>query len=82
MGKLKSGSALNKMFFYSDGNEGGRNSFFHKNLLKLDATLAKKKLKGLDYRYKHYPTETHMTEPVVAYFDALRFIFKDWEKYR
>ncbi|MFD2934364.1 alpha/beta hydrolase [Spirosoma flavum] len=80
--KLKTGSALNKMFFYSDGNEGGSNSFFHKNLLKLDATLAKKKLKGLDYLYKHYPTETHMTEPVVAYFDALRFIFKDWGKHR
>lgn len=80
--KLKHGSALNKMLFFSDGNEGGRNSFFHKSLVKLEATLAKKKLKRLDYRYKHYPTETHMTEPVVAYFDALRFIFKDWEKQR
>lgn len=79
---LKTGSILNKLFFYSDGNEGGRNSFFHKNLVKLDATLAKKKLKGLHYLYKHYPTETHMTEPVVAYFDALRFIFNDWEKHR
>lgn len=79
--KLKTGSALNKLFFFSDGNEGGRNSFFHKNLIKLEATLAKKKLKRLDYLYKHYPTETHMTEPVVAYFDALRFMFKDWEKH-
>ncbi|MCE7065184.1 alpha/beta hydrolase [Dyadobacter sp. CY326] len=79
---LKNGAALDKIFFYSDGNEGGNNSFFHKNLLQLDATIAKKKLKGFDYLYKHYPTETHMTEPVVAYFDALRFIFKDWEKSR
>ncbi|MBD2757229.1 alpha/beta hydrolase [Spirosoma validum] len=79
---LKTGSALNKAFFFSDGNEGRANSFFHKDLVTLEATLAKKKLKGLDYRYKHYPTETHMTEPVVAYFDALRFIFKDWEKHR
>lgn len=78
--KLKNGSALQKKLFISDGNEGGANSFFHKNLVKLDATLAKKKLKGLDYRYKHYPTETHMTEPIVAYFDALRFIFRDWAK--
>lgn len=75
--KLKSGSALHKMLFFSDGNEGGPNSFFHKGLLRLDATLAKKKLKRLAYRYKHYPAETHMTEPIVAYFDALRFIFKD-----
>ncbi len=78
--KLKSGSTLHKTLFLSDGNEGGADSFFHKHLLKLEATLAGKKLKKLDYRYKHYPTETHMTEPVVAYFDALRFIFKDWEK--
>ncbi|GAB4020920.1 alpha/beta hydrolase-fold protein [Spirosoma migulaei] len=80
--KLKTGSTLNKMLFISDGNEGGRNSFFHKHLLRLEATLATKKLKGFAYRYKHYPTETHMTEPVVAYFDALRFIFKNWETHR
>ena len=80
--KLKNGSALNKLFFCSDGNEGGRNSFFHKSLLKLDATLTKKRLKRFDYLYKHYPTETHMTEPVVAYFDALRFIFREWRKQR
>lgn len=80
--KLKTGSALNKILFVSDGNEGGRNSFFHKNLIKLDATLAKKKLNRLAYLCKHYPSETHMTEPVVAYFDALRFVFKDWEKHR
>ncbi|TCC86970.1 alpha/beta hydrolase [Pedobacter frigiditerrae] len=78
--KLKEGSVLNKKLFYSNGNEGGNNSFFHKGLLKLDSTIANKKLKRLDYVYKHYSTETHMTEPVVAYFDALRFIFKDWGK--
>ncbi len=76
--KLKSGSVFKKMFFYSDGNEGGSNSSFHKSLLKLDSTIATKKLKGLHYLYKHYPTETHMTEPVVAYFDALRFVFMEW----
>ena len=75
--KLKYGSVFNKKLFCSDGNEGGANSFFHKHLLKLDSTIAKKKLKRIDYMYKHYPTETHMTGPVVAYFDALRFIFKE-----
>ncbi len=80
--KLKTGSVLNKMLFYSNGNEGGSNSFFHKHLLKLNSTIAKKKLKRLDYMYKHYPSETHMTEPIVAYFDALRFIFKEWGKDR
>lgn len=79
--KLKNGSTLNKMLFFSDGNEGGLNSFFHKNLLKLNSIIAQKKLKKLDYVYKHYPSETHMTEPVVAYFDALRFVFKEYAKH-
>lgn len=78
--KLKNGSALNKKLFYSNGNEGGSNSFFHKALLKLDSTIASKNLTALNYLYKHYPAETHMTVPVIAYYDALRFIFKDWEQ--
>jgi len=80
--QLKDGARLNKKLFLSDGNEGGNDSFFHKGLLALEATLAKKQLTKLDYLYKHYPTETHMTEPIVAYFDALRFIFKEWETNR
>ena len=80
--KLKKGSALNKMFFYSDGNEGGSSSFFHLDLLKFDSLISIKQLVGLNYMYKHYPTETHMTEPIVAYFDALRFIFREWEKHQ
>ena len=77
--KLKKGSALNKKLFYSDGNEGGTSSFFHLDLLKFDSLITNKQLVGLNYMYKHYATETHMTEPVVAYFEALRFIFKEWE---
>ncbi len=77
--KLKNGSTLNKILFYSDGNEGGDASFFHADLLKFDSIIINKNLIGFNYKYKHYPTETHMTEPIVAYFDALRFIFKDWE---
>ncbi|RYF73505.1 MAG: alpha/beta hydrolase [Cytophagaceae bacterium] len=79
---LKTGSSLPKRLFFSDGNEGGPDSFFHKHLVKLDSTLAKKKLTKLEYLYKHYPTETHMTEPIVAYFDALRFLFREWAKQR
>lgn len=80
--KLKKGSPLNKMFFYSDGNEGGTSSFFHLDLLKFDSLISNKQLVGLNYMYKHYPTETHMTEPIVAYFEALRFIFKEWENHQ
>lgn len=75
--KLKSGSTLNKKLFYCDGNEGGSDSFFHKALVKFDSLIVEKKVVGLNYLYKHYPNEMHMTVPVVAYLDALRFIFKE-----
>jgi predicted alpha/beta superfamily hydrolase len=74
--KLISGSTLNKKLFYCDGNEGGSDSFFHKGLLKFDSIIAEKKMVGFDYKYKHYPDEMHMTVPIIAYLDALRFIFK------
>jgi predicted alpha/beta superfamily hydrolase len=73
---LKNGSPLNKSIFYCNGDEGGKNSFFHKGLLKFNAILATKKLVGLKHKYKYYPTDTHMTVPIVGYLDALRFVFK------
>ena len=78
--KLIKGAALNKTLFYSDANEGvSDSSSYHTNLLKFDTLLANKALTGLNYTYKYYPTENHMTEPMVAYYDALRFIYKDWK---
>lgn len=77
--KLEKGSSLKKTLFYSDGNEGESDaSSFHTNLLKFDSILKVKSLSAFDYLYKHYPTETHMTEPMVAYYNALRFIYKNW----
>ncbi len=78
--QLKKGSTVNKKLFYCNGNEGGNNSFFHKGLLKLDSIITGKNLNGLNQMYKYYPAETHMTVPVIAYYDALRFIFKDHSK--
>jgi predicted alpha/beta superfamily hydrolase len=75
--KLKSGSTLNKKLFYCDGNEGGSDSFFHRGLLKFDSIITEKKMVGIENKYKYYPDETHMTVPIVAYLDALRFIFKE-----
>ncbi|WP_177230354.1 alpha/beta hydrolase [Chitinophaga sp. CF118] len=77
---LVKASVLNKKIFYSDASEGvADSSSYHTNLLKFDTLLTKKELKGLEYKYKYYPVETHMTVPIVAYYDALRFIYKDWE---
>jgi predicted alpha/beta superfamily hydrolase len=78
--KLKKGDALQKILFFSDASEGAADaSTFHTNLLKFDALLTAKAMSGLRYQYNHYPQETHMTEPMPAYYDALRFIYKDWK---
>jgi predicted alpha/beta superfamily hydrolase len=77
--KLSKNAVLNKILFYSDANEGvADSSSFHADLLKFDRLLGQKAITGLEYKYKYYPTETHMTSPMVAYYDAIRFIYKDW----
>jgi predicted alpha/beta superfamily hydrolase len=79
--KLKKDAALNKTLFLSDASEGmSDSSTFHTNLLKFDAILKAKTMTALRYQYNYYPKETHMTEPMPAYYDALRFIYKDWKK--
>jgi predicted alpha/beta superfamily hydrolase len=78
--QLKNLPVLNKQIFYSDASEGTRDtSSYHTNVLKFDSLLQNKKLKGLACRYKYYPEESHMTAPLVAYYDALRFIFEGWK---
>lgn len=74
--KLKNNRVINKMIFYSDANEGMSLSSFHTNLVKFDSIITNRKITGLDHKYVRYPNETHMTEPVKAYYDALRFIFR------
>ena len=74
--KLAKLSSLKKRFFYSDGNEG---TFFHADLLKFDSLIRNRTPGGLEYKYKYYPEESHMTEPIVAYYDGLKFIFRDYK---
>jgi predicted alpha/beta superfamily hydrolase len=64
-----------KKFFYSVGNEGGN---FRNDLLKFDTLVKQKSLKTFEHEYKYYPSEDHMTEPIPAYYDALRFVYKNW----
>jgi hypothetical protein len=78
--KLKEASTLNKILFYSDASEGvADSSTFHTNLIKFDSLLAKKRITGLEYKYVYYPEDIHMTEPIKGYYDALRFIYAQWE---
>lgn len=81
--KLQKGTALNKKLFYSDASEGvADHSSFHTNLMAFDSLVNARAIQGLQHAYKYYPQETHMTEPVSAYYDALRFIYKDWKEER
>lgn len=76
---LTKSASLNKKFFYSVGNEGiNEPNSFHTDILKFDSLISNRAPKGLLYKYKSYPEESHMSEPIVAYYDALRFIYQDW----
>lgn len=77
--KLKNDRIVNKMIFYSDADEGMSEPSFHTNLLKFDSIITKRKIAGLDHKYAYYPEDSHMTEPIKAYYDALRFIFRQWD---
>lgn len=78
--KLKAGSTLSKTLFFSDGNEDSSSpgSPFHTAVLAFDSLLKKRNIKGLDFEYMPYPTESHMTVPIKSYYDGLRFIYHQW----
>ena len=77
--KLKLESTLSKTLFFSNGNEGSSpNSPFRTDVLKFDSLLKKRNIKGLDFEYMDYPTESHMTVPIKSYYDGLRFIYRQW----
>lgn len=72
--KLPKLSMRDKKFFYSVGNEDGT---FRDDLLKFDKLVKQNSVKTFTHVYKYYPSEDHMTEPIPAYYDALRFVYKD-----
>lgn len=65
----------NNLLFFSDANE---DAAFHQNQLKLDSILRQKNLGGLKYKRLFYLEETHISEPVKAFYDGIRFIYPDW----
>jgi predicted alpha/beta superfamily hydrolase len=73
--KLKGLTTFNKKLFYSTGNEGGS---FRGDVRDFDGLIKRSRLKSFEHKYVDYSDESHMTEPIPAYYDALRFIYKDW----
>jgi hypothetical protein len=74
--KLPQMSLNGKRLFYSVGNEDGT---FRDDLLKFDTLFKRNGLKTVEHEYKFYPSEDHMTEPIPAYYDALRFVYRNWK---
>ena len=74
--KLPNLSMTNKKIFYSVGNEDGT---FRNDVLKFDKLVKQGKSKKFEHEYKYYPYEDHMTEPIPAYYDAIRFVYKNWK---
>ncbi|RYY57164.1 MAG: alpha/beta hydrolase [Chitinophagaceae bacterium] len=64
-----------KKLFYSVGNEEGA---FRDDVLKFDRLVQQDSSKTFQHQYKYYFSEDHMTEPVPALYDALRFIYRNW----
>jgi len=74
--KLSDLSMRGKKIFYSVGNEDGS---FRDDVVKFDNLFKRDSLKTCEHVYKYYPAEDHMTEPIPAYYDALRFVYRDWK---
>ena len=73
--KMDSKKALNKILFFSDASEGAG---FHQNQLSFDSIIKYKNIPGLKFRYTYYPEETHISEPVKAFYDGIRHIYPNW----
>jgi predicted alpha/beta superfamily hydrolase len=68
-------NTTSNIFFFSDANE---DAAFHQNQIKLDSLLKLKNIPGLKYKRLFYPEETHISEPVKASYDGIRFIYPNW----
>ena len=44
----------------------------------MDSLLTKNKLQNLQFKYVYYPEESHISEPVKAFYDGIRFIYPAW----
>jgi predicted alpha/beta superfamily hydrolase len=71
-GKLNNNIA-GRLLFFSDANE---DEAFHRNQLELDSLL--KRRHDIQFKRMFYPDETHLSEPVKAFYDGIKFIYPNW----
>jgi predicted alpha/beta superfamily hydrolase len=63
------------LLFFSDANE---DTAFHQNQLTLDSLLKSKAATTLQFKRNYYPEESHISEPVKAFYDGIRFVYPAW----
>lgn len=51
-----------------------------RSILKLKSAFEINNQNGLRYKGKYYPNDSHSSVPLISGYDALHFIFKNWEK--
>jgi predicted alpha/beta superfamily hydrolase len=73
--KLNASKTADRILFFSDANE---DSAFHQNQVELLSLLQKKNVKGFKFTHAFYPNETHISEPVKAFYDGIRFVYPEW----
>lgn len=62
-------------FYLSIGNETGNEQL---GVIKLDSILGRTNRAEFDYRFTEYKEESHATVPWKAYFDGLKFVFREF----
>jgi hypothetical protein len=83
------GYAINYAKQHSDWPTNGRHKFlfladcpevgpFNEYVNRFNALLKTTRPPRLDYRYMHYPQETHGSTAARAYYDGIRFIYPEW----
>jgi predicted alpha/beta superfamily hydrolase len=72
--RLNNKKLENKFLFFSDANE---DAGFHQNQVVFDSLL---QIAKVSFKYKRffYPEESHISEPVKAFYDGIRFIYPSW----
>lgn len=73
--KMDAKDHAGKMLFFCDANE---DAAFHENQLRLDSLMSSK-AQVVKYKRNFYPDETHISEPVKAFYDGIRFIYPNWQ---
>ncbi len=79
--RFEKGSHLKKLLYLSVGNEeqnASRTPNFHSVIQSFSELCAEKSLIGFEHTFVRYSEEGHMTIPVKAYYDGLRFIYQPW----